>query len=50
MHTIELSRHALFPLYHLDGVNLLYPSIFAVSVLAAGLILFRGHSHYLMQR
>jgi capsular polysaccharide transport system permease protein len=50
VHTIELSRHALFPLYHLDGVNLLYPSVFAVSVLAAGLILFRGHSHYLMQR
>jgi capsular polysaccharide transport system permease protein len=50
VHTIELSRHALFPLYHLEGVNLLYPTVFAVTVLAAGLILFRGHSQYMLQR
>ena len=43
MHTIELSRHALFPLYHSDGMNLVYPSLFAIVSLVLGVIVFRAH-------
>lgn len=50
VHTIELSRKSLFPLYHTDGVNLLYPSVFAVIVFSFGICLFHKHRHTLNQK
>lgn len=50
VHTVELSRNALFPHYHTDGVNLYYPVACAIIVLSIGLILFQGNRNYLTQR
>lgn len=50
VHTIEMSRHAMFPFYKMDGPNLLYPTVFALVVLAFGLTLFHSHRKYLSQR
>lgn len=50
VHTVELSRQALFPRYFVDGPNLLYPTTFAIVVCAIGLTLFRNNRHYLSQR
>lgn len=49
-HTIELSRKALFPYYHLADLNLAYPTLFAICVLALGICLFHNHRHFLTQR
>lgn len=49
VHTIELSRHAGYPYYHIDGPNLFYPFVCAVVVLSVGLTLFHGNRHYLSQ-
>lgn len=49
-HTIEVSRKCLFPLYHVQGVNLIYPSMAAIVVLAVGMTLFHHHRHNLSQR
>lgn len=46
-HTIEMSRKALFPLYHVGAINLTYPTICAIVVLAIGVPLFHHHRHNL---
>jgi capsular polysaccharide transport system permease protein len=50
VHTIEIARHSLFPYYRVEQVNLVYPTIFALVVLATGLTLFHNHRHYLSSR
>ena len=50
VHTIELSRHALFPFYHAEGADLMYPTCFATVVMSIGLTLFRQNRHLLSQR
>jgi capsular polysaccharide transport system permease protein len=49
VHTIELSRKALFPYYHADNVNLLYPLIIAVVFFSIGIILFQNHRNFLVK-
>lgn len=43
VHTIELSRHALFPFYHAEGALLSYPSIIMILALGLGMVLFNGN-------
>ncbi len=43
VHSVELSRQALFPMYQVIGANLLYPSAFAVVVLSIGITYFRNN-------
>lgn len=50
VHTIELSRKALFPFYHAEGAELTYPFLVAVVLLAMGLTLFQGNRNFLAQR
>ena len=50
VHTIELSRKSLFPLYHIGDVNLAYPAAFAVVVFTIGISFFHNHRHFLTQR
>jgi capsular polysaccharide transport system permease protein len=50
VHTIELSRFALFPFYHAEGIDLYYPACFAVISAALGLTLFHQNRHLLSQR
>jgi capsular polysaccharide transport system permease protein len=50
VHTIELSRKSLFPLYHTGDVNLLYPTLAAIAFLAIGICLFHNHRHFLTHR
>ncbi len=50
VHTIEISRHALFPYYRAEGANLAYPAAFAVIALAAGATLFHNHRNHLSSR
>ncbi len=49
-HTIELSRKSLFPFYHLGDLNLQYPALCAIVVLAFGICIFRNHRHFLTQQ
>jgi capsular polysaccharide transport system permease protein len=49
VHTIEMSRHAFFPHYAIDGPNFFYPSVFAIIVLSLGLTLFHGNRSFLSQ-
>ncbi len=49
VHTIELSRWAMFPHYHAEGCNLTYPAVFAIIVLSVGLTLFHGNRNFLSQ-
>lgn len=49
VHTIELSRKALFPFYPAEGPTLVYPAIFAIIVFSVGLILFHGNRNHLSQ-
>ncbi|MEO7100496.1 MAG: ABC transporter permease [Luteolibacter sp.] len=49
VHTIELSRWAMFPHYHVEGCNLIYPSVFAIIVLSIGLTLFHGNRNFMSQ-
>ena len=50
VHTIELSRKALFPYYNAGGTTLSYPALVAIVALAVGLTLFHGHRNFLSQR
>lgn len=50
VHTIELSRKAMFPFYHAEGANLTYPFIVMIIVLGLGLVLFQGNVKYMSQR
>lgn len=50
VHTIEMSRKSLFPLYHVEGVNLVYPAAIAIVVFAVGISVFHNHRHFLTQR
>ena len=50
VHTIELSRKALFPYYNAGDSNIIYPAVFAIIVLSIGLTLFHGNRNYLSQR
>lgn len=50
VHTIEMSRNALFPHYSIEGPNFFYPATFAVIVLSVGLTLFQGNRSFLSQR
>lgn len=49
VHTIELSRNALFPFYHAEGADMLYPAAFAVITTALGLALFQINRQFLNQ-
>ena len=49
VHTIELSRKALFPLYPINNLNLFYPSAFAIIILAIGITYFRNNRNLLTQ-
>ena len=50
VHTIELSRSALFPFYNTGETNFTYPSIVAIVALAVGIALFQANRHFLNQR
>ena len=50
VHTIELSRKCLFPLYHVGAVNLFYPTAAAIVVFAIGICLFHNNRHFLTQK
>lgn len=50
VHTIELSRKSLFPLYHIGDVNLVYPTIAAIILFSLGACLFHNHRRYLTQK
>lgn len=50
VHTIELSRKSLFPLYHAGAVNLTYPATVAIIVFSIGMCMFHNHRHFLTQR
>lgn len=50
VHTIELSRQAIFPYYHPGNTNLLYPFCVAITTLAIGLIVFHINKSFLSQR
>lgn len=50
VHTIELSRNALFPYYNSGQTTLVYPTVIAIIVLAVGLTLFHGNRNFLSQR
>jgi capsular polysaccharide transport system permease protein len=50
VHTIEQARHALFPFYNAAETNLLYPSMFALVVLAMGLTMFQNNQQFLANR
>lgn len=47
VHTIELSRNALFPFYQVDGADLIFPAAVAIIVLSIGLTLFHGNRNFL---
>ncbi len=49
-HTVEMSRKTLFPLYHVGDINLTYPAICAIVLLAIGMPLFHHHRHNLSHR
>jgi capsular polysaccharide transport system permease protein len=49
VHTIELSRNALFPLYRVEGSNLLYPMVFAIIVLSIGIAYYEKNKYHLSQ-
>ncbi len=49
VHTIELSRNALFPFYRVEGANLLYPAAFAIVVFAIGITYFRNNRNLLSE-
>ncbi|MEO5916298.1 MAG: ABC transporter permease [Luteolibacter sp.] len=50
VHTIELSRNALFPYYNPGEATLVYPATVAIVVLSVGLTLFHGNRNFLSQR
>lgn len=50
VHTIELSRKSLFPLYHIGEVNLIYPSAVALIIFSGGICFFQAHRHHLTMR
>lgn len=49
VHTIELSRNALFPFYRVDGANLYYPAGFAIIIFAIGITYFRNNRNLLSE-
>lgn len=49
VHTIELSRNALFPFYRVDGANLYYPAAFAIVIFAIGITYFRNNRNMLSE-
>jgi len=49
VHTIEISRKCLFPLYHTGDTDLAYPAKFMIVVLTVGICLFHNHRHKLTQ-
>jgi capsular polysaccharide transport system permease protein len=50
VHPIELSRKALFPHYHAEGAEMMYPWIVAIILLALGLTLFHSNRNLITQR
>lgn len=50
VHTIELSRKCIFPLYHTGDVNLYYPTFVAIIILAIGICFFHNHRYFLTRR
>jgi capsular polysaccharide transport system permease protein len=49
VHAIELSRHSLFPLYRVEGANLLYPMCFAITLLYIGITYYEKNKNHLSQ-
>lgn len=47
VHTIELSRNALFPTYSAGSANLVYPSVFGIIVFAIGITYFHNNRNSL---
>lgn len=50
VHTVEVTRIGLFENYSPSQVNLTYPLLFAIVVLALGVVSYRNNTHYLTQR
>lgn len=50
VHTIEMSRKSLFPLYHVGEINLYYPASVALATFAIGICFFHNHRHFLSQK
>lgn len=50
VHTIELSRKSMFPLYHIGQVNLFYPTAAAIILFAIGICMFHNNRHFLTLR
>ena len=50
VHTVEISRMALFPSYSAPKVNLMFPALCSIVCLAYGLITYRNNRHFLKQR
>jgi len=51
VHTVELSRNALFPVYRIsDELNLTYPFVFASITLMLGLAAYNNNRNFLIQR
>ncbi len=49
VHTIELSRKALFPYYHADGLDITFPFELAIISLGIGCIFFHCNRNFLTQ-
>lgn len=49
VHTIELSRNALFHNYVAEGANLFYPFAFGIIIFAIGITYFHNNRNYLSQ-
>lgn len=50
VHTIEISRKCLFPLYHVERVNLLFPGSIAIVFFCFGICLFHNHRNELVEK
>ncbi len=50
VHTVELSRKALFPLYQIPNENLMYPAVCVIVTLGLGLAFFNANINFLSKR
>ena len=50
VHTVEYLRMMLFPSYVANGVNLYYPTAWAIGAGAVGLMTYRNNRHFLTQQ
>ncbi len=50
VHTMEMSRKALFPYYYVPEAGMGYPAAFAIVILGLGLTIFRNNRNVMTQR